>query len=70
MPKEVRIEVPGAFFPIIVGGIERRKIFYGDNDRDNILDWLGINLTHTQTPCSAWVLIDGINMFILLDVVL
>jgi REP element-mobilizing transposase RayT len=41
---------------IIVRGIERRKIFYDDDDRDNFLERLGIILTQTGTPCFAWAL--------------
>ena len=57
MPRKARIDTPGALHHIIVRGIERRKIFYDDNDRDNFLDRLGIILTDTKTSCFAWVLI-------------
>jgi REP element-mobilizing transposase RayT len=40
-----------------VRGIERRKIFYDDSDRDNFLERLGGVLTETGTPCFAWTLI-------------
>ena len=57
MPRKARIDAPGALHHIIVRGIERRKIFYDDNDRDNFLDRLGMILTETQTSCFAWALI-------------
>jgi len=57
MPRKARIDAPGALHHIIVRGIERRKIFYDDNDRDNFLDRLGFILTDTKTPCFAWALI-------------
>ena len=57
MPRKARIDTPGALHHIIVRGIERRKIFYDDNDRDNFLDRLGIILTDTKTSCFAWALI-------------
>jgi putative transposase len=57
MPRKARIDAPGALQHIIVRGIERRKIFYDDNDRDNFLDRLGNILTDTKTPCFAWALI-------------
>jgi len=57
MPRKARIDTPGALHHIIVRGIERRKIFYDDNDRDNFLDRLGNILTDTQTACFAWALI-------------
>jgi REP element-mobilizing transposase RayT len=57
MPRKARIDTPGALHHIIVRGIERRKIFYDDNDRDNFLDRLGIILIDSKTSCFAWVLI-------------
>ena len=57
MPRKARIDAPGALHHIIVRGIERRKIFYDDNDRDNFLDRLGNILTDTKTSCFAWALI-------------
>ena len=57
MPRKARIDAPGALHHIIVRGIERRKIFYDDNDRDNFIDRLGMILTETQTSCFAWALI-------------
>jgi REP element-mobilizing transposase RayT len=57
MPRKSRIDAPGALHHIIVRGIERRKIFYDDNDRDNFLDRLGNILTDTKTSCFAWALI-------------
>ena len=57
MPRKARIDAPGALHHIIVRGIERRKIFYDDNDRDNLLERLGNILTDTKTSCFAWALI-------------
>jgi putative transposase len=57
MPRKARIDAPGALHHIIVRGIERRGIFYDDNDRDNFLDRLGNILTDTKTFCFAWALI-------------
>jgi len=57
MPRKARIDAPGALHHIIVRGIERRKLFYDDSDRDNLLKRLGIILTETKTPCFAWALI-------------
>ena len=57
MPRKARIDAPGALHHIIVRGIERRKIFYDDRDRDNFLERLGVVLTETSTPCFAWTLI-------------
>ena len=57
MPRKARIDTPGALHHIIVRGIERRKIFYDDEDRDNFLERLGSVLIDTGTPCYAWALI-------------
>jgi REP element-mobilizing transposase RayT len=57
MPRKARIDAPGALHHIIVRGIERRKIFYNNRDRDNFLERLAVVLTETSTPCFAWTLI-------------
>jgi len=54
MPRKARIDAPGALHHIIVRGIERRKIFYDDKDRNNLIKQLDAVLTNTQTPCFAW----------------
>ena len=57
MPRQARIDAPGALQHIIARGIERREIFRDDTDRDNFLDRLGAILLETKTACYAWVLI-------------
>jgi REP element-mobilizing transposase RayT len=57
MPRNARIDAPGALHHIIVRGIERRKIFNDDIDRINFLDRLGKVLPETDTKCFAWALI-------------
>jgi hypothetical protein len=47
MPRKARIDASGAVHHVIARGIERRKIFYGDEDRNNFLDRLGIILNDT-----------------------
>ncbi len=42
---------------IIVRGIERRRIFSDDQDRDNFVERLGDIVTATETFCCAWALI-------------
>jgi hypothetical protein len=41
MPRKARIDAPVALQHIILRGINRRKIFFDDNDRDDFLDRLG-----------------------------
>jgi REP-associated tyrosine transposase len=57
MPRNARIDAPGALHHIIVRGIERRKIFNDNVDRINFLDRLGKVLSETHTTCFAWALI-------------
>lgn len=57
MPRQARIDAPGALHHIIMRGIEKRPIFRDDQDRDNFLGRLGRILSETSTPCYAWALI-------------
>lgn len=57
MPRQARIDAPGALHHIIIRGIERRNIFQDDNDRENFLNRLGDVLCLTRTSCYAWALV-------------
>jgi REP element-mobilizing transposase RayT len=57
MPRQARIDAPGALHHIICRGIESRKIFLDDVDRDNFIDRIAIILNETLTLCYAWALI-------------
>ena len=57
MPRKARIDAPGALHHIIVRGIDRRRIFSDDQDRDNFVERLGNIVTETQTFYFAWALI-------------
>ena len=57
MPRKARIDTSGAMHHIIVRGIERRRIFSDDQDRDNFVERLDDILTETETFCFAWALI-------------
>lgn len=54
MPRQARIDAPGALHHIIVRGIDRRKIFFDDSDRDDFVDRLGGLLSDSKTSCFAW----------------
>ena len=56
MPRRSRIDAPGALHHIICRGIERRRIFKDNQDRDNFIKRLGGILLETKTPCYAWAL--------------
>ena len=57
MPRKARIDAPGALHHVISRGIENRRIFSDDADRDNFVERLGKILDETSTPCYAWSLI-------------
>ena len=57
MPRQARIDGPGALHHIICRGIERRNIFKDNTDRDRFLERLGSVLQKTSTPCYGWALI-------------
>lgn len=57
MPRQGRIDAPGAVHHITVRGIERRKIFLDDQDRSDFIKRLGDLVLETQTQCLAWALI-------------
>ena len=57
MLRKARIDAAGALHHIIIRGIERRKVFWDNEDRDSFLKRRGQFLTETQTDCVAWALI-------------
>ena len=57
MPRKARIDAPGALHHIIIRGIEKRKIFEDDKDRNEFVKRLGDILTEAETPIYAWALI-------------
>ncbi|MEW6186621.1 MAG: transposase [Thermodesulfobacteriota bacterium] len=57
MPRKSRIDATGALHHIMVRGIERRKIFENDTDRDQLVKRLGEILSQTKTSCYAWALL-------------
>ena len=57
MPRQARIDAPGALQHLIIRGIERRKIFQDEQDRDRFLNRLSDLLLETTTPCFAWALL-------------
>ena len=56
MPRQARIDTPGALHHIMVRGIEGKKIFMDNSDCDDFLTRLGKILSETSTPCYAWAL--------------
>ncbi len=56
MPRQNRLNNPGSLFHIISRGIERRKIFLTEDDRENFLERLSLGLSKTGYQCYAWAL--------------
>ena len=54
MPRKARVDAVGALQHIIIRGIERRKIFRDDGDRNNFLERLGNILSDIRTQCYAY----------------
>jgi REP element-mobilizing transposase RayT len=59
MPRQARIDAPGALHHIVVRGIERRAIFEDNRDRTDFLGRLSGLLQETRTPCYAWALMSN-----------
>ncbi len=57
MPRQARIDAPGALHHVIVRGIARRRVFADHADRDFFIEWLGLVLSETKTQCLAWAII-------------
>jgi hypothetical protein len=62
MPRKARIGAPGTRHHIIVRGINRRKIYFDDSDRDDFLDRLGGILSDIKTPCFAWAFMTRLKL--------
>jgi REP element-mobilizing transposase RayT len=56
MPRQARIDAPGALHHIIARGIEKKLIFRDDPDRDSFVERLSTILKDSETPCYAWAL--------------
>ena len=51
MPRLARLDAPGVIHHIFIRGIERRKIFRDNRDRENFLQRLGnLLLSHMNMP--------------------
>ena len=59
MPRQRRLEIIGMIYHIISRGIERRKIFRDNKDKNEFINRLNKSLKLTKTQCYAWVLMDN-----------
>ena len=56
MPRQARIDAPGALHHIVIRGIERKAVFKRQQDYDDFLDRMGNILRDSSTGCFAWAL--------------
>jgi len=59
MPRQARIDAPGALHHIVIRGIERKGIFEDDKDREDFLERLSGLLQEKVTPCYGWALMSN-----------
>jgi putative transposase len=59
MPRQARLDAPGALHHIMVRGIDKTDIFADDLDKIGFLERLGENITEGKCSIYAWVLMDN-----------
>lgn len=56
MPRQARLDVPGALHHIMVRGIDKTDIFRDDQDRTLFLERLGLKVSESKSTVYAWAL--------------
>jgi putative transposase len=59
MPRQARLDVPGALHHIIVRGIDKTNIFRDEEDKARFLERLGLTVKAGQCSVYAWVLMSN-----------
>lgn len=59
MPRQARLDIPGALHHIMVRGINKSAIFTDDQERTRFLDRMGHNIIAAECSVYAWVLMDN-----------
>ena len=59
MPRQARLDVPGALHHIMVRGIDKSNIFRDTKDKAQFLERLGQNVQDAKCSVYAWVLMDN-----------
>jgi len=54
MPGLARLDAPGVLHHVMIRGIERRKVFLNDKDREDFIERLAKLLPETKTASYAW----------------
>jgi hypothetical protein len=63
MPRLARLDVPGVLHPVMGRGIERRKIFLSDTDRNDFIHRLSALVQDGTMEIYAWVLMPNHYQF-------
>jgi len=58
MPRQARLDIPGALHHIMARGINRSAIFTDEEDKSRFLQRLGENVTKAEASIYAWVIMD------------
>ena len=59
MPRQARLDVPGALHHIMVRGIDKTNIFRDDEDKVRFLGRLGLTVSDGKCTVYAWVFMDN-----------
>ena len=59
MARQAQLDAPGVLHHVIIRGIERRKIFLDNRDRDDIVDRLSSILQDARMACYGWALMSN-----------
>src|SRR3990170_3743144 len=59
MPRQARLDVPGALHHIMVRGIDKCSIFRDGQDKTRFLERLGQTVSEGKCTVYAWVLMDN-----------
>ncbi len=54
MPRLALLDTPSLLYHVMIRGIERRRIFNDNEDRENLIERLSMLLPKTKTQCYAW----------------
>jgi putative transposase len=58
MPRQARLDVPGALHHIMVRGINKSSIFKDNQDKNLFLERLGQNVIEGKCSVYAWVMME------------
>lgn len=59
MPRQARLDMPGALHHIMVRGINKEAVFSEKGDKEQLLQRLGINLIDGKGTLYAWVIMNN-----------